>query len=159
MFQYGIFRNGYNGWLHTTALNWMEDYKVIYKDPLEMSTPSTVPKAKTKKGFVLELLHIKASNTIQDRFLRTTRKHLGQYLLCQKKIPDSLPNESSPKLLTFNNYNAYLVVNSSHQCYVERHQELPETKVKASVQYAIAKGILQEKLMELIASCYDGEGK
>ena len=49
MFQYGIFRNGYNGWLHTTALNWMEDYNVTYEDPVEMSTPSTVPKAKTKK--------------------------------------------------------------------------------------------------------------
>ena len=159
VFQYGIFRNGYNGWLHTTALNWMEDYKITYEDPVELSTPSTVPKPKTKKGFVLELLHIKASNTIQDRFLRTTRKHLGQHLLCRKKIPDTLPNESSPKLLTFNNYNAYLIVNSNHRCYVERHQVPPETKVKESVKYAITNGMSQEKLLQLVASCYGDQSK
>ena len=159
VFQYGIFRNGYNGWLHTTSLNWMKEHKVEYENPVVQATVSTAPKPKTKKGFILELLHIKASNTIQDRFLRTTRKHLGQHLLCRKKIPDSLTNGSSPKLLTFNNYNAYLIVNSNHRCYIERHQESPETKVKASVQYAIANGISQDKLLQLIASCYEGKGK
>ena len=88
VFQYGIFRNGYNSWLHTASFNWMRDYKVMYEEHVmqTMSTSTIVPKAKTKKGFILELLHVKASNTIQDRFLRTTRKNLGQHLLCRKKI-------------------------------------------------------------------------
>ena len=158
VFQYGIFRNGYNGWLHNASLNWMRDYKVIYEEPVLPSTPSTAPKPKTKKGFILELLHIKASNTIQDRFLRTTRRYLGQHLLCRKKLPETLPNESSPKLLTFNNYNAYLIVDNNHKCNVERSSNTPEEKIKASVQYAIANGISQATMLQLIASCYTNQG-
>ena len=159
VFQYGIFRNGYNGWLHNAALNWMEDYKVVYEEYVPQSTQTIGPKPKTKKGFILELLHIKASNTIQDRFLRTTRKKLGQHLLCRNKIPEPLPNELSPKLLTFNNYNAYLIINKTHECYVEKYAETPQNKIKASVRYAISKGVTQEALLQLISSCYDNQGK
>ena len=159
VFQYGIFRNGYNGWLHTTSMNWMRQYKIKYEESVPSATFPTTPKPKTKKGFILELLHIKASNTIQDRFLRTTRKKLGQHLLCRKKIPDTLPNELSPQLLTFNNYNAYLIVNTNHRCYIERNTATPESKLKTSVRNAIEKGMSQTTLMQLVASCYEEHGK
>lgn len=159
VFQYGIFRNGYNGWLHNASVNWMHENRVVYEEPVPRPTHSIGPKPKTKKGFILELLHIKASNTIQDRFLRTTRKKLGQHLLCRKKLPDSLPDELSPKLLTFNNYNAYLIVNKTHECYVDKPAETPQNKFKASVRYAMSKGISQEALLQLIASCYNNQGK
>ena len=42
---------------------------------------------------------------------------------------------------------------------MDKPAETPQNKIKASVQYAMSKGISQEKLLQIIASCYNNQGK
>ena len=76
-----------------------------------------------------------------------------------EKNPETLPNETSIKLLTFNNYNAYLIVNKTHKRNVPLYSETPENKVKAIVQYAIARGMSKEALLSMITSSYNNQGE
>ena len=170
VFQYGIFRNGNNTWLHDASYDWMSDYKVVYEDQVptyqdkeNTPSPSKTPKPKSKKGFILELLHLKASNTIQDRFLRTTRKYLGQHLLCRNKKQhnkvSTCANGPEPQLLTFNHYNAWLVLDPTHKYNLERCGKDSTSKLTESVQYAIQGGMSKESIMQLINNCYEQLGE
>ena len=78
MFQYGIFRVGYNAWALDAAKDWMEDRKITYNDK------DTLARRKGK-GFVYKLIVSRASNSIGDRLQKFTEKIFSEYLLVRDK--------------------------------------------------------------------------
>ena len=113
---------------------------------------------KTKKGFVQEILHAKASNTIQDRFLRITRKNLGKHILCRNK-KDIDANDTSLKIteMTIMNYNAYLVEDKLHSCKIIKND--PKSKIGHIVNEALNNGISKMDIMQYIKSYLADHGK
>ena len=146
-FQYGIFRNGYNNWLLQASYDWMQKHKVVYYDDNDKKQQ----RSKGKKGFVLELLHAKASNSIQDRFLRMSRAHLGQYILCRKRFKDDTNNEHVEiKEMTFMKFNAYVVTDYGHNYFVNKKN--PLTNISNCIDYALKHGTSKSEIMRFIHS-------
>ena len=50
-------------------------------------------------------------------------------------------------------------MNKTHKRNVPLYSETPENKVKAIVQYAIAKGLSKEDLFNMITTSYNNQGK
>ena len=156
-FQYGIFRSAYNNWLVDASYNWMRKYEVIYD---ESKNHEKKTNAKTKKGFVQELLHGKASNSIQDRFMRVTKHNLGQYILCRKKERNDEENKYIQiEEMTFMNFSAYIVIEKDHPCNVNGNNIDPIKKIEKCVNFALKKGINKAEIMRSIETIlwYNGE--
>ena len=152
-FQYGIFRNGHNNWLIEASYKWMDQYEVMYNDE-NIKQRNT----KTKKGFVQEILHAKASNTIQDRFLRITRKNLGEHILCRnKKETDTDSTSLHITEMTVMNYNAYLVEDKLHPCKIFNND--PTSKIEKSINDAINSGMSKLDIMQYISNYLAGHGE
>ena len=152
MFQYGIFRTTSNTWLHEAEYDWMYSYKVTYMHEDNL-------KNKNKKTFVQELLHVKASNTIQDRFLKNCQKYLGEHLLCRNRIPSHKRNDGTTyKELTFMNYTAHLVTNTMHKNTIGIHHT-PQEKVQHTLTYAKEHGMSKQEIMMLCESLFNTNGK
>ena len=155
-FQYGIFRNGYNNWLLQASYKWMQKHKVVYYDDDKNQQHRT----KTKKGFVLEILHTKASNSIQDRFLRISRAHLGQYILCRKRFKHDTNNEHvEVKERTFMKFNAYVVTDYAHSHFVNKKNYNPFTSISTCIDYALKHGTSKSEIMQFIESRFNNCGK
>lgn len=155
MFQYGIFRNTSNTWMHEAAYDWMYAYKVTYK-----ALANTKPKGKTRKGFLHELLHLKASNTIQDRFMKTCKRYLGQHLLCRDRIPITKKVTSTEyQELTFLNYTAYLVIDMDHKNNINTASQDPKKRVLNSITYAIEHGMTKNDIIRICESFFGSNGK
>ena len=131
----------------------MQQHEVVYND-MDMKQKNT----KTKKGFVQEILHAKASNTIQDRFLRITRKNLGKHILCRNK-KDIDANDTSLKIteMTIMNYNAYLVEDKLHPCKIINND--PKSIIGNSINEALNNGISKMDIMQYIKSYLADDGK
>ena len=148
-FQYGIFRNAYNNWLLEAGFDWMRKYEVMYNENNHDKKQS----AKTKKGFVQELLHGKASNSIQDRFLRITRRHLGQYILCRKRgQTDEEHRVLRVEEMTFMNYNAYVMIDKEHPLSIDGNDFDPMTRIGNCINYALNRGTSKSDIMKFIES-------
>lgn len=155
MFQYGIFRSTSNTWMHEAAYDWMYAHKVTYK-PLK----NPKPKGKTKKGFLHELLHLKASNTIQDRFMKTCKRYLGQHLLCRDRVPTNKKvNSTEYQELTFLNYTAYLVIDMDHKNNILVANQDPKKRVHNSITYAIQNGLTKNDIISICQSFFESNGK
>ena len=143
MFQYGIFRTTSNTWMHEAAYDWMYAHNVTYEPLNKISS-----KHKTKKGFIQELLHLKSSNNIQDRFMRTCKRYLGQYLLCRDRLPNKAKDDTKEiKELTFMNYSAYLVIDKTHTNTLPNLSEDPKTRLMNSFAYAKQHGMTKLDVM------------
>lgn len=154
MFQYGIFRNTHNTWLLETAYRWMHAHKVVYLDP-STSKPST----KTKKGFLQELLHQKASNTIQDKFLKVCRTYLGQHLLCRDRVHRSKKTDCDYfQKLTFMNYSAYLVYDRDHEINKKVSTTDPTLKLQNSLKFVTDSGMTKDDVLKVIRDYFKADG-
>ena len=152
-FQYGIFRNGYNNWLLQASYNWMQKNNIVYDD-----NDNQQQRTKTKKGFVLEILHTKASNSIQDRFLRITRAHLGQYILCRKRFKYDKNNEHvEVKEMTFMKFNAYVVTDYAHSYFANKNN--PLDKISNCINHALKHGTTKAEIMRFIESHLNNYGE
>ena len=144
MFQYGIFRTTSNTWMHEAAYDWMYAHNVTY----EPISKTNKPKNKTKKGFIHELLHLKSSNNIQDRFMRTCKRYLGQYLLCRDRLPNKTKDDSKEiQELTFMNYSAYLVIDKTHSSTIQHLMEDPKTRLVNCFAYAKQHNMTKQDIM------------
>ena len=155
-FQYGIFRSAYNNWLQDASYEWMRKYEVVYDERNCDKKKNT----KTKKGFVQELLHGKASNSIQDRFMRVTKHNLGQYILCRKKERNDEENKYIQiQEMTFMNFSAYIVIDKDHPCNVDGNFINPMKGIENCVKLALRKGISKNEIMRSIENIlwYNGE--
>ena len=152
MFQYGIFRTSCNTWMHEAAYDWMYSYKITFE-------PEGTLKKQNKKGFVFELLHIKASNTIQDRFLKTCQRYLGEHLLCRNRLPEKKNDTTQYKELTFLNYTAYLVINKNHKNNIGYRMNDPKVRMQDSLSFAKANGMSKHEIMMLCESLFHDNGK
>jgi hypothetical protein len=156
MFQYGIFRTTSNTWMHEAAYDWMYAHSVTY-EPINKTNK---PKHKTKKGFIHELLHLKSSNNIQDRFMRTCKRYLGQYLLCRDRLPNKTKDDSKEiQELTFMNYSAYLVIDKTHTSSVQSLAEDPKTRLVKCFGYAKQFGMTKQDIMRHCEIFFRTNGK
>ena len=127
----------------------MQKHKVVYYDDNDKKQQRT----KGKKGFVLEILHTKASNSIQDKFLRITRAHLGQYILCRKRFKDDTNNEHvEVKERTFMKFNAYVITDYTHSHFVNKKNYNPFTSISTCIDYALKHGTSKLQIMRFIES-------
>lgn len=78
MFQYGIFRVGYNSWAIEAAQKWMEERNITFEDKNKGIRPKG-------KGFVYKLIVSRASNSICDRLQGITAKNHQEYILVRNK--------------------------------------------------------------------------
>ena len=160
IFQYGIFRNGQNNWLHEAGYNWMHKYKIKYEVIINNEEDEGGRKKKQKKGFVQELLHSKASNSIQDRFMRTCKNNLGQHLLCRSRVSKGKANSSLQiEPLAFFSYSAYLIVDKSHPYNIDCNVLDPKLRLESSIKYALSKGMTRKDIMTFFEAQNDQRGK
>ena len=103
MFQYGIFRIGYNGWAHQAANEWMQERNICYN-----GTNDNYLQRKTKE-FVHKSIVSQASNSICDRFQSFSIRRYEEYVTVRHKTVKKCGNcyELIPK--TFNHrFQGYL---------------------------------------------------
>ena len=86
MFQYGIFRVGYNSWALQAANDWMKSRNIAYSDKEKFSR-------RKGKGFVYKLLVSRASNSIGDRLQSFTEKTFKEYILVRDKKTKKFQSE------------------------------------------------------------------
>ena len=92
MFQYGIFRSGYNGWAHECAYEWMHERNIQY------SHLNTGKKSRTGKGFVYKLIVQRASNSLCERLQNMSQRVLNECVVVRdrkiKKFGDNYQLET-----------------------------------------------------------------
>ena len=83
MMSYGIFRNGYNSWIHEAVSEWIKGFKIAYK-PLDSNTLIANGHQRQGKGFVYRLLTTRATNSMSNRFQEVTKSAFGEYIRLSK---------------------------------------------------------------------------
>ena len=106
MFQYGIFRCGYNAWALDEARRWMEEKNVSY----EITKRKKGDLRRQGKGFVYKLLVSRASNSICARFQELTKRHYNEYIIVREKKKSALMENVFVETHIFNHsYDGYIV--------------------------------------------------
>ena len=96
MLAYGIFRGGYNTWMHDVSENWMKGFTITYKDYTENLRLGSSPTwscqssehmvdQRPGKGFVYKILISRASNTIANAFQNATTSAHSEYICVREK--------------------------------------------------------------------------
>ena len=96
MFQYGIFRTGYNGWAVDCANDWMRKRNIVYNN---FSLGKQVRKG---KGFVYKLIVNRASDSICNRLQSMTQRLYGEYVVVRDRKLKKYGEEYQLRDYTFN---------------------------------------------------------
>ena len=103
MFQYGIFRSGYNGWAHECASAWMK------KRNIEYAHLTTGKKARAGKGFVYKLIVTRACNSLCERLQNMSQRLFGEYVLVRDRKIKKFGDEYELNKYVFNHrFKGYL---------------------------------------------------
>ena len=96
MFQYGIFRSGYNAWAHDSADEWMRNRNIQYIDV------STGTQGRKGKGFVYKLIVNRASNSLCERLQNMSQRVYNEYVVVRDRKVKKFGNECELQAYTFN---------------------------------------------------------
>ena len=103
MFQYGIFRVGYNGWALECAREWMKKRNITYPS-LRASE-----RGRKGKGFVYRLLVSRASNSICFRLQTLTQRVFQEYVVVRDRKIKKFGEGYSLEPYTFNHrFSGYI---------------------------------------------------
>lgn len=109
MFQYGIFRVGYNGWALECANEWMSTHNLCYE------TEGIGRLGRKGKGCVYKIIVSRASNSICDRFQQLTQRLFNEYIVVRDKKIKKYGDDYELKPYTFNHrFPGYLCVKNTH---------------------------------------------
>ena len=153
MFQYGIFRTGYNGWAHECANEWMRERNIQH------THLNTGKKARTGKGFVYKLIVTRASGSLCERLQNMSQRLYREYVVVRdrkvKKYGDNYVMES-------------YVFNYRFQGYLCKFKEAMDTnvdtelddnelaKVTTILKRAKAKGMTFDEVCNVIEKALTG---
>ena len=96
MFQYGIFRVGFNGWALDAATEWMEHKNICYE------SNSIGRTGRKGKGCIYKLIVTRASNSICDHFQHLTQRRYDEYIVVRDKKLKKYGDHYELKPYTFN---------------------------------------------------------
>lgn len=154
MFQYGIFRVGYNAWALKAANDWMENRNLTYNEKGTLSR-------RKGKGFVYKLIVSRASNSIGDRLQKFTEKVFKEYLLVRdkkvkkfdKECHDCIPHVFNHRFQGYICKKKELQDNTSNTeinfDQYSRLVQLVESKIKSGVSFETMYTYLEKKLNDM----------
>lgn len=157
MFQYGIFRVGFNAWAMNAAKEWMDERKITYG-------PGNLKWRRRGKGFVYKLIVSRASNSISDRLQGLTERMYNEYIVVRNKSVKKFGNECHIIPYTFNHrFPGYICVSKSSNmesqlCF---RSETNEEKMKLinMLDYKLKNGVSYEKLYKAISNIQEPADK
>ena len=159
MFQYGIFRSGYNGWAYECANEWMRDRNIEY---LHLNTGK---KARTGKGFVYKLIVQRASNSLCERLQNMSQRIMNEYVVVRDRKIKKFGDNYQLETYVFNyRFKAYLC--RLKESYEDEHAiSIPNndmTNIMKVVQAGKKKGMTMMDIlngMKKMVSDYNVVGK
>ena len=117
MFQYGIFRSGYNGWAIDCAHEWMRRRNIVYDDT------RMGKHGRQGKGFVYKLIVNRASDSLCDRLQSMTQRLYSEYIVVRDRKLKRFGNEYELQKYVFNyRFPAYLYIKKKHYVANEESQ-------------------------------------
>ena len=147
MFQYGIFRTGYNGWAHECANEWMRERNIQY------THLNTGKKARTGKGFVYKLIVTRASGSLCERLQNMSQRLYKEYVVVRDRKVKKYGENYEMESYVFNyRFQGYLCKFKEASDTIE-DAELDDSevaKVTTIVKRAKAKGMTFEKVYNVI---------
>ena len=147
MFQYGIFRTGYNGWAHECANEWMHERNIQY---LHLNTGK---KARTGKGFVYKLIVTRASGSLCERLQNMSQRLYREYVVVRdrkvKKYGDNYVMENYVFNYRFQGYLCkFKDINNEKDN--DNHKDTEIAKITSIVKEAKANGMSFEEIYNVI---------
>ena len=159
MFQYGIFRSGYNGWAHECATRWMR------KRNIEYANLTTGKKARAGKGFVYKLIVTRACNSLCERLQNMSQRLFGEYVIVRDRKIKKFGDEYVIEKYIFNHrFKGYLCKRkkTSDAELISNTGESEVTKLAELIEYAKSKGMTFEyfqNVMTKVIEQYNVDGK
>lgn len=143
MFQYGIFRVGYNGWPLQCAKDWMKKRNITY-DSLR-----ACELGRKGKGFVYRLLVSRASNSICFRLQTLTQRVFQEYVVVRDRKMKKFGEEYELEPYTFNHrFNGYIckTIASTSSSNPTKEKKTEVSKLASLVKVAKRNGVSFDSL-------------
>ena len=149
MFQYGIFRVGFNAWAVDAANEWMDERNISYGRENIMCR-------RRGKGFVYKLIVSRASNSISDRLQGLTERMYQEYIVVRNKRVKKFGNECDIVPYTFNHrFPGYICIsktepvnaNTTNVSFNEEYKQIIEL-----VKHQISRGVSYKQIYDSLSA-------
>ena len=158
MFQYGIFRCGFNAWALEEARNWMDEKNLCYEVKMRRKGDAR----RQGKGFVYKLLVSRASNSICARFQELTKRHYNEYIIVREKKKSAMMENVLVEAHIFNHsYDGYIVrlPDNNNPCLSKTFSTVELQQLNILLKKAYQAGKTFDELREKIGGMLDGSNQ
>ena len=150
MFQYGIFRSGYNAWAHDSADEWMRNRNIQYIDV------STGKQGRKGKGFVYKLIVNRASNSLCERLQNMSQRVYNEYVVVRDRKVKKFGNEYELQAYTFNyRFPGYLCKKKTCSVVDKNNNNTEMSRVMSLLEVAKSKGVTFDMFHNVMTKVVD----
>lgn len=150
MFQYGIFRSGYNNWAHECADEWMKQKNVEYIDL------STGKQGRKGKGFVYKLIVSRASNSLCERLQNMSQRIFNEYVVVRDRRIKKFGDEYELKPYTFNyRFKGYICKKKAYNSTSKNNSNDEYSEMISLIESAKSKGVTFDIFRDVMTKVID----